>query len=139
MISKDSSPRWCFNHYICMHNDLSDILYIDHELERLKQVIGSRIKKTRSDIRHELHNKAYNDSLQNEIGTLKWVSEYIGQKKLHNDKLEVIVQDKIADLKIRMDKATHREDTDSLFTKIKTLRWVLYIIHSINKGSLIVV
>jgi hypothetical protein len=33
----------------------------------------------------------------------------------------------------------HREVTDFIFTKIETLRWVLYIIHSINKGSLIVV
>jgi hypothetical protein len=118
---------------------LSDILYMDHELERLKQVLEIKIKKTRSDIRHDLHNKAYNDSLQNEIRTLEWVLEYTTQKKVPIDKLEVIVQDKIAELKIRMDKAIHREDTDFLFTEIETLRWVLYVIHSINKGSLIVV
>ena len=41
---------------------------MDYELiDTLKQVLGSKIEKTRSDIRHELHNKAYNDSLQNEI------------------------------------------------------------------------
>ena len=38
-----------------------------------------------------------------------------------------------------IDKATHREVTDFLFTKVETLRWVLYVIHSINRGSLIVV
>src|SRR6187200_492718 len=98
---------------------------MDNELvDRLKQILESKIEKTRSEIRHELHNKAYNDSLQNEI---------------HIFKLEVIVKDKIADLKIRMNKAMHREVTDFIFTKIETLRWVLYIIHSINKGSLIVV
>ena len=113
---------------------------MDNELvDRLKQILESKIEKTRSEIRHELHNKAYNDSLQNEIHILEWVLKYITQKKIHIDKLEVIVQDKIADLKIRMNKAMHREVTDFIFTKIEALRWVLYIIHSINKGSLIVV
>jgi acetolactate synthase small subunit len=108
---------------------------MDYELiDTLKQVLESKIEKTRSDIRHELHNKSYNDSLQNEIGILEWVLEYIVQKKVHIDRLEVIVQDKIAELKITMNKATHREVTDFLFTKIETLRWVLYVIHSINKG-----
>ena len=113
---------------------------MDYEsIDRLKQVLECKIKKTRSDIRHELHNKAYNDSLQNEIRTLDWVLEYTIQKKGHIGKLEVTVQGKIADLKMRMDKAMHREVTDFLFTEIETLRWVLYIIHSINKGSLIVI
>ena len=113
---------------------------MDNELvDRLKQILESKIEKTRSEIRHELHSKAYNDSLQNEIRTLEWVLGYITQKKIHIGKLEIIVKDKIADLKIRMNKAMHREVTDFIFTKIETLRWVLYIIHSINKGSLIVV
>ncbi|HZD82798.1 MAG TPA: hypothetical protein VE076_07980 [Nitrososphaeraceae archaeon] len=113
---------------------------MDNELvDRLKQILESKIEKTRSEIRHELHNKAYNDSLQNEIHILEWVLKYITQKKVHIGKLEIIVKDKIADLKIRMSKAMHREVTDFIFTKIETLRWVLYIIHSINKGSLIVV
>ena len=77
--------------------------------------------------------------MQNEIRTLEWVLEYIIQKKVHISKLEVIVQNKIVNLKIRMDKAMHREVTDFLFIKIETPRWVLYVIHSINKGSLIVV
>jgi hypothetical protein len=113
---------------------------MDYEsIDRLKQVLNCKVKKTRNDICHELHNKAYNDSLQTEIRTLEWVLGYIVQKKVHIAKLEVIVQDKIADLKVRMDKAMHREVTDFLFTKIETLRWVLYVIHSINKGSLIVI
>jgi acetolactate synthase small subunit len=108
---------------------------MDYELiDTLKQVLESKIEKTRSDTRHELHNKAYNDSLQNEIGILEWVLEYIVQKKVHIGRLEVIVQDKIAELKITINKATHREVTDFLFTKIETLRWVLYVINSINKG-----
>jgi hypothetical protein len=46
---------------------------MDYEsIDRLKEVLESKIK-TRNDIRHELHNKAYNDSLQNEIRTLEWV------------------------------------------------------------------
>ena len=65
--------------------------------------------------------------------------EYTTQKKVHIGKLEDIVQDKIAELKMRIEKATNREVTDFLFTKIETLRWVLYVIHSINKGSLMVV
>jgi hypothetical protein len=107
------------------------------ELYRLKEILESKIKKTSNDI-HESHNKAYNDSLQNEIHTLEWVLGCI-RKKVQTDKLEVIVQDKITDLTIRMNKAIHREDTDFLFTKLETLKWVLYVIHSIEKGFLIVV
>jgi hypothetical protein len=96
---------------------------MDYEsIDRLKQVLECKVKKTRSDIRHDLHSKAYNDSLQNEIRTLEWVLEYTAQKKVHIGKLEDIVQDKIADLIIIMDKAIRREDTDFLFTKIETLR-----------------
>jgi hypothetical protein len=38
--------------------------------------------------------------------------DYIVQKKVHISKLEDIVQDKIAELKITMNKAIHREVTD---------------------------
>ena len=63
---------------------------MDYEsIDRLKQVLGSKLKKTRSDINHELHNKAYNDSLQNEKRTLEWVLEYTTQKEVHISKLEV--------------------------------------------------
>jgi predicted RNA-binding protein len=50
---------------------------MDYELDRLKQVLQSKIKKIRNDMHYELHNKAYNDSLQNEIHNLEWVLEYI--------------------------------------------------------------
>jgi hypothetical protein len=34
---------------------------MDYEsIDRLKQVLEIKIKKTRSDIRHDLYNKAYN-------------------------------------------------------------------------------
>ena len=96
---------------------------MDYEsIDRLKQILDCKIKKTRSDILHDLHNKAYNDSLQNEIRTLEWVLEYTTQKKVHIGKLEDIVQDKIAELKMSMDKAIHREVTDFLFIEIETLR-----------------
>src|SRR6266496_1209763 len=98
------------------------ILYMD-KLDRLKAVLESKIKKTRNDINNELHNKAYNDSLQNEIRTLEWVLEYIGKNAQTDDdnNLEVAIENKIAELAIRMDKATHREVTDFLFTKLETL------------------
>ena len=51
---------------------------MDYELiDRLKQDPQSKIKKIRNDMHYELHNKAYNDSLQNEIHNLEWVLEYI--------------------------------------------------------------
>jgi predicted RNA-binding protein len=50
---------------------------MDYELDRLKQVLQSKINKIRNDMHYELHNKAYNDSLQNEIHNLEWVLEYI--------------------------------------------------------------
>jgi hypothetical protein len=106
---------------------------MDYELDRLKEILECKIKKTSNDIHHELHNKAYNDSLQKEIHTLEWVLEYIGKNAQtnNNNNLEFIIQNKITDLTIR-------EVTDFLFAEIETLRWVLYVIHSIEKGSLIV-
>ena len=108
---------------------------MDYEsIDRLNKVLDIKIKKTRSDIRMIYTIKHKMTASRNGIRTLEWVLEYTTQKKVHIGKLEDIVQDKIAELKMSIDKATHREVTDFLFTKIGTLRWVLYVIHSINRG-----
>jgi len=39
---------------------------MDEELDGLREVLESKVTRTRNDMCHELHNKAYNDSLQNE-------------------------------------------------------------------------
>jgi hypothetical protein len=45
----------------------------------------------------------------------------------------------IKDLEKRKEKAMIRSDTDDLWTKIETLRWILYVIFAIRNGNMVVV
>jgi hypothetical protein len=48
------------------------------------------------------------------------------------ERVQAIVEAKIKELERRMKKAKYIWDTDTLFTKIETLKWVLYFIHAIK-------
>ena len=55
------------------------------------------------------------------------------------ERIKAIVEAKIKDLERRMKKAKYIWDTDTLFTKIETLKWVLYVIYAIkNRERLLV-
>jgi hypothetical protein len=45
-------------------------------------------------------------------------------KVITTERVEAIVESKIKDLEIRMKKTIYMCDTDTLFTKIETLKWV---------------
>jgi hypothetical protein len=46
-------------------------------------------------------------------------------KVMTTERIKAIVEAKIRDLERRMEKAKYIWDTDTLFTKIETLKWVL--------------
>jgi hypothetical protein len=82
-------------------------------------------KRKRSQF-HESHSKVYNDNLQIEIDALEWVLEQIQmytKKVIATERIEAIVEAKIKELERRMKKVRYIWDTDTLFTKIETLKW----------------
>jgi hypothetical protein len=113
----------------------------DKELVRkLKEPIQQKIGKRKSQF-HESHSKVYNDNLQIEIDSLEWVLEQIQAytKVITSERLKAIVEAKIRDLERRMEKAKYIWDTDTLFTKIETLKWVLYVIHAIKNREILMI
>ena len=53
------------------------------ELDRLKQNLNKKIKEKKNQI-HPLHAKVYNDNLQIEIRSLRWVLEQLATKRQIN-------------------------------------------------------
>ena len=113
----------------------------DKELmHKLKEAVKQKIDKRKSQF-HESHSKVYNDNLQIEIDTLEWVLEQIQMysKVMTTERIKAIVEAKIKDLERRMEKVKYIWDTDTLFTKLETLKWALYVIHAIkNRETLLV-
>ena len=60
-------------------------------------------------------------------------------KVMTTQRVKAIVEAKSRDLERRMEKAKYIWDTDTLFTKIETLKWVLYVIHAIRNGQILIV
>jgi maltooligosyltrehalose synthase len=98
----------------------------DKELvQKLNEAIQQKIDKRKSQF-HESHSKVYNDNLQIEIDALEWVLEQIQmytKKVIATERIEAIVEAKIKELERRMKKVRYIWDTDTLFTKIETLKW----------------
>jgi hypothetical protein len=109
-------------------------------VNKLKEAIQQKIDKRKGQI-HKSHSKVYNDNLQIEIDTLEWTLEQIQMyaKVITTERIQTIVEAKIRDLEIRIEKTKYIWDTDSLFTKIETLRWVLYVIHAIKNREILMV
>ena len=108
---------------------------------KLKEAIKQKIDKRKRSQFHESHSKVYNDNLQIEIDTLEWVLEQIQMysKVMTAERIKAIIEAKIKDLEIRMEKAKYIWDTDTLLTKIETLKWVLYVIYAIKNRETLVV
>jgi hypothetical protein len=72
---------------------------------------------------------------------LEWVLEQIQMyaKVMTTERIQTIVEAKIKDLGRRMQKAKYIWDTDTLFTKIESLKWVLYVIRAIKNRETLVV
>jgi hypothetical protein len=60
-------------------------------------------------------------------------------KVMTTERIQTIVEAKIKDLGRRMQKAKYIWDTDTLFTKIESLKWVLYVIRAIKNRETLVV
>ena len=45
----------------------------DLEIDRFRQILNNKINQKKNEIHPSLHNKIYNNSLQQEIDCLKWV------------------------------------------------------------------
>jgi hypothetical protein len=74
-----------------------------------------------------------------QIDCYEWVLKRIGVSKIPFDKLERIIQATINDLEKRKDKVMVRTDSDSLWTKIESPRWVLFVIFAIKNDRLVVI
>lgn len=103
-------------------NSDSDKLRVLHRYPKEKQI-------------HQEHSARFSHDMQLQIDSIEWVLEKIEVNKIPNDRLDSLIRRTIKDLEIRKDKAMRRPDTDDLWTKIETLRWVLYIIFAIPSHS----
>jgi hypothetical protein len=60
-------------------------------------------------------------------------------KVMTTERMQTVVEAKIRDFERRMEKTKYIWDTDTLFTKIETLKWVLYVIHTIKTREILMV
>jgi hypothetical protein len=97
-----------------------------------------RFKKRKKQI-HPAHNPRFNHDLQLEIDCIEWTLKKIEVNKIPNDRLDGLIRKMIKDLEKRKDKAMKRTDTDDLWTKIKSLQWVLFVIFAIRSGNMVVI
>jgi DNA replication initiation complex subunit (GINS family) len=74
-----------------------------------------------------------------EIDCIEWTLKKIEVNKIPNDRLDGLIRKMIKDLEKRKDKAMKRTDTDDLWTKIKSLQWVLFVIFAIRNGKMVVI
>jgi len=101
------------------------------ELDSLKQILNKKIKEKKNQI-HPLHAKGYNDNLQIEIGSLRWVLEQATHQKQINQ-VSCLVEKEINNLGIKMKNSIDVGKSDVLITKVEVLLWVLYVIQSIEE------
>jgi hypothetical protein len=116
---------------------------VDNDKElvyKLNEAIQQKINKRKSQF-HQSHSKVYNDNLQIEVDTLEWTLKQIQMytKIITTERMQTIVEAKIKDLERRIEKTRCIWNTDTLFTKIETLKWVLYVIHAIKNGQILLV
>jgi hypothetical protein len=77
--------------------------------------------------------------MQLQIDCIEWVLEKIEVNKISNDRLDGDIRSMIKDLEKRKDKSMIRSDTYDLWTKVETLRWVLYVIFAIKNERMVVI
>jgi hypothetical protein len=101
------------------------------ELDRLKQILNNKIKEKKNQI-HPLHAKVYNDNLQIEIRSLRWVLEQLTSQR-QISQVRCLVEKEINNLGIKMKNSIDMEEKDVLITEVEILLWVLYVIQSIEE------
>ena len=103
----------------------------DLELDRTKQILHNKIKEKKNQI-HPLHAKIYNDNLQTEIRSLRWVLKQLNSKRQINQ-VRCLVEKEINNLGIKMKNSIDMKERDILITEVEILLWALYVIQSIEE------
>jgi hypothetical protein len=101
------------------------------ELDRLKQILNKKIKEKKNQI-HPLHAKVYNENLQIEIRSLRWVLEQLTSKRQINQ-VRYLVEKEINNLGRKIKNSIDMEESDVLITEVEILLWILYVIQSIEE------
>jgi hypothetical protein len=84
----------------------------DIELDRFRQIINNKIKEKKNQI-HPLHTKVYNDNLQIEIRSLRWVLDQFTSKR-QISQVRYFVEKEINNLGIKMKNSIDMEERDIL-------------------------
>ena len=101
------------------------------ELDRLKEILNNKVKEKKNQI-HPLHAKVYNDNLQIEIRSLRWLLEQLTSKRQINQ-VRSLVEKEIKNLEIKMKNSIRHGERDVLITEVEILLWVLFAIQSIEE------
>ena len=126
------------------NNDNTDV-----EIDRLRQILNNKINQKKNQIHPSLHNKVYNNSLQQEIDCLKWVLGQTTntnttatiknqrQKIIQINKIQDIVQNEVNKLDTTLrTKSLSIEKRDKFIIYSEILTWVLYVIQSIKEKGI---
>ena len=70
------------------------------ELDRLKEILNNKVKEKKNQL-HPLHAKVYNDKLQIELRSLRWLLEQLTSKRQINQ-VRSLVEKEIKNLEIKM-------------------------------------
>ena len=101
------------------------------ELDRLKEILNNKVKEKKNQI-HPLHAKVYDDNLQIEIRSLRWLLEQLTSKRQINQ-VRSLVEKEIKNLEIKMKVQLDMGKRDVLITEVEILLWVLFAIQSIEE------
>jgi prenyltransferase beta subunit len=112
------------------HNNYNDN-HSNLALDRLKQFLNNKVKEKKNQI-HPLHAKVYNDNLQIEIHSLRWILERAMNQRQINQ-VRCLVENEINNLGIKMKNSRDMEERDVLITEVEILLWILYVIQSIEE------
>jgi len=100
-------------------------------LHRLKQILNNKVKEKKNQI-HPLHAKIYNNNLQIEMRSLRWVLEQLSSHKRQINQVRCLEKE-INILGGKMKNSIEIEARDVLITQVEILIWILYVIQSIEE------
>jgi hypothetical protein len=83
------------------------------------------------------HSMAYNNSVHYEIHCLRWVLGKTNQRQIQMNQVKDTIQKEVNYLNGKLTtKSINIEKRDMFITYTETLKWVLYVIHSIKEKGL---
>jgi hypothetical protein len=119
-----------------MENNNSNGNNADIELDRFKQILNNKISEKMNQI-FPSHSMAYNNSVHYEIHCLRWVLGKTNQRQIQMNQVKDTIQKEVNYLNGKLTtKSINIEKRDMFITYTETLKWVLYVIHSIKEKGL---